>query len=66
LVLEYADGGSLQSYLKNNFQGLNWDNKFELAHQLASSVLWLHGKGIIHRDLVIIIFNLINFFFLSE
>ena len=54
LILEYADGGSLQSYLKNNFQSLSWDNKFDLAYQLASSVLWLHSKGITHRDLVII------------
>jgi serine/threonine protein kinase len=51
--MEYADSGSLRNYLKNNFKSLNWENKYNLAYQLASAVLCLHNEGIVHRDLVI-------------
>ena len=50
--MEYADGGSLQSYLKKNFDDLSWEDKFKLAHQLSCAVLCLHREGIVHRDLV--------------
>ena len=50
--MEYADGGPLRSYLKENFSDLTWDNKYELAWQLASAVSCLHYEGIVHRDLV--------------
>ena len=53
LVMEYADGGSLRSYLNKNFNYLTWENKHNLAYQLASAVLCLHNEGIVHRDLVI-------------
>ncbi|RGB27427.1 hypothetical protein C1646_658087 [Rhizophagus diaphanus] len=49
--MEYADSGTLRDYLKNNFHRLTWDNKYNLASQLACSVLCLHEKGIVHRDL---------------
>ncbi|RGB31567.1 kinase-like domain-containing protein, partial [Rhizophagus diaphanus] len=51
LVMEYADGGTLRSYLKKNFGGLTWENKYNLAYQLACAVLYLHDKGVAHRDL---------------
>ncbi|GBC10037.1 hypothetical protein RclHR1_00930015 [Rhizophagus clarus] len=51
LVLEYADGGTLQTYLRENFQKLTWENKFDLAYQLACAILCLHNNGIMHRDL---------------
>ncbi len=31
IVMEYADGGSLQSYLEENFNKLGWNNKYQLA-----------------------------------
>ena len=52
LVIEYADGGSLQSYLKKNFNKLEWSDKYQLAFQLASAVTCMHNEGIIHCDLV--------------
>ena len=52
LVLEYADGGSLYSYLKENFDKLEWSDKYQLASQLASAVECIHNEGIIHCDLV--------------
>ena len=53
MIIEYADAGSLRNYLKNHFQRLTWNDKYNLAYQLASAVLCLHNKGIVHRDLVI-------------
>jgi serine/threonine protein kinase len=52
LVLEYANNGTLNSYLSEHFNELDWNEKFLLALQLASAVEFLHEKDIIHRDLV--------------
>ena len=57
--MEYADGGTLQSYLNEHFDKLTWHDKFNLALQLAYSVLCLHDEGIVHHDLVIV-YNVIN------
>ncbi|GET02861.1 kinase-like domain-containing protein [Rhizophagus clarus] len=51
LVLEYADSGTLESYLSNHFDELDWKDKYRLAFQLASVVECLHECDIIHRDL---------------
>ena len=56
LVLEYADNGTLNTYLNKHFNELNWNDKYQLAFQLASAVECIHGCGIVHRDLVIIYF----------
>ena len=52
LVLEYADGGSLYSYLQKNFNKLEWSDKYRLALQLAHAIECVHNEGIIHCDLV--------------
>ena len=59
MVLEYANGGTLNNYLNKHFNELVWDDKFKLALQLASAILCLHECGIIHRDLVILNFKII-------
>ncbi|GBC09615.1 hypothetical protein RclHR1_00900001 [Rhizophagus clarus] len=51
LVMEYADSGTLRNFLKEYFSDLNWDDKFNLAIQLAYAVTCLHDEGIVHRDL---------------
>ncbi|GBC32861.2 kinase-like domain-containing protein [Rhizophagus irregularis DAOM 181602=DAOM 197198] len=51
LVMEYADSGTLKDYLKKNFNNLTWDDKYNLAYQLACAVSCLHNEGIVHRDL---------------
>ena len=51
--MEYADGGSLNNYLKENFKNLTWDDKYKLGYQLSSAVSYLHDKEIVHCDLVI-------------
>ncbi|CAB4417609.1 unnamed protein product [Rhizophagus irregularis] len=51
LVLEYADSGTLNKYLSNHFNELNWYDKLSLALQLAKALQHLHDKDIIHCDL---------------
>ncbi|CAB4495541.1 unnamed protein product [Rhizophagus irregularis] len=51
LVIEYAENGTLRKYLKENFDNLTWDDKFNLAFQLVHAVSCLHDDGIVHRDL---------------
>ncbi|GES81544.1 kinase-like domain-containing protein [Rhizophagus clarus] len=51
LILEYADSGSLYSYLKENFTKLEWDDKYCLALQLANAIECIHNEGIVHCNL---------------
>ncbi|KAF0552259.1 calmodulin-dependent protein kinase [Gigaspora margarita] len=50
-VLEYADSGTLRSYLRNNFKNLSWHDKINFALQIARAIKCLHVEGIIHCDL---------------
>ena len=51
--MEHADSsGTLQDYLKVCFNNLTWDDKFNLALQLANAVSCLHDERIVHCDLV--------------
>jgi len=59
--MEYADGGNLQSYLEKNFNNLSWDNKIDLAFQIAKGLSYLHNENILHKDLVSIVFLFILF-----
>ncbi|PKC61342.1 kinase-like protein [Rhizophagus irregularis] len=51
LVLEYANNGTLNTYLNKYYNKLGWDNKFRLALQLVRAVEYLHDNDIIHCDL---------------
>ncbi|RIA82401.1 kinase-like domain-containing protein [Glomus cerebriforme] len=51
LVMEYADNGTLQEYLKKKFDILTWNDKINLGLQLAHAVSCLHDEEIVHRDL---------------
>ncbi len=53
LVLEYADSGTLSTYLNKYFNELDWNDRYQLALQLASVIKFIHEFGIIHCDLVI-------------
>ncbi len=52
-VLKYTDCNTLQNYLRKNFSKLTWNDKYNLAFQLAYAVSCLHDEGIVHQDLVI-------------
>lgn len=60
LVMEYADGGNLRSYLKEHFNNLTLNDKLNMALQLACAVSCLHDEEIVHRDLVIYSINLFD------
>lgn len=51
LVTEYAEGGTLRNYLKENFLSLNWLDKYRLALQLSSAIRYLHEREMVHKDL---------------
>ena len=52
LVLEYADGGTLDNYLRNNATTFKWESKLKFSREITSAILCLHDHNIIHRDLV--------------
>jgi serine/threonine protein kinase len=52
LVMEYANSGTLRNYLSEHFDNLTWNNKLDLAFQLANAISCLHDEDIVHHDLV--------------
>ncbi|CAB4481539.1 unnamed protein product [Rhizophagus irregularis] len=50
LITEYADGGNLRQYLKNQ-ENLTWNNKIKLAYQITEGIKYLHDKDINHQSL---------------
>ena len=50
--MEYADCGNLREYLEKRFLFLDWNQKYQLAIDIASGIHYLHNEKIIHRDLV--------------
>ncbi|RIA96744.1 kinase-like domain-containing protein, partial [Glomus cerebriforme] len=51
LIMQYANSGDLQNYLKNNFKNLTWNDKKKLAFQIADGLNYLHNEYVLHRDL---------------
>ncbi|CAG8547196.1 12418_t:CDS:2, partial [Acaulospora morrowiae] len=51
IVLNYANEGNLQSYLKKNWINLIWRKKIKFALDVANGLEHLHKFKIIHRDL---------------
>ncbi|CAB5299344.1 unnamed protein product [Rhizophagus irregularis] len=52
LVLEYADGGTLERYLRDNATTLiKWETQLKFASEIAAAISWLYYKKIIHGDL---------------
>jgi serine/threonine protein kinase len=51
-IVEYADNSTLRNYLSERFDNLTWNNKLNLAFQLANAISCLHDKEIVHHDLV--------------
>src|ERR1043166_1366629 len=49
--MEFAEGGTIRSYLEKNFSSLEWQDKYKLALQLSSAIEYLHDNGIVHNDL---------------
>ncbi|CAB5342275.1 unnamed protein product [Rhizophagus irregularis] len=51
LVMQFANGGDLRNYFKDNFKKLTWEDKKRLAFQIADGLNYLHNENVLHRDL---------------
>ncbi|CAG8625620.1 2810_t:CDS:2 [Ambispora gerdemannii] len=51
LVMQYANGGTLRSYLHTNFKYLTWQDKRRIAEEIANGLFCIHKENINHRDL---------------
>jgi serine/threonine protein kinase len=51
LITEYADGGTLRKTIKNTAKLFPWYLRISMARDIAAGMNYLHGQGIIHRDL---------------
>ncbi|POG68376.1 hypothetical protein GLOIN_2v1638132 [Rhizophagus irregularis DAOM 181602=DAOM 197198] len=49
--MEYANSGTLRNYLSECFENLTWNDKLNLALQLANAISFLHDNEIVHHDL---------------
>ncbi|CAB4446480.1 unnamed protein product [Rhizophagus irregularis] len=48
LVLEYADGGTLEKYLRENAITLiKWETQLKFANETAAAISWLHHNKMI-------------------
>ena len=52
MLLEYAAEGTLRKYLATNHEFLKWEDKYKLGLDITNALKFLHGRGIVHKDLV--------------
>jgi serine/threonine protein kinase len=52
LVLEYADSGTLENYLRKNAKTFDWRIQLKFAIEIARGISCLHDHKIVHGDLV--------------
>ena len=50
-VMQYADNGSLLSFLDQNINKLTWEMKLHHLWDIADYLKIIHGAGLVHRDL---------------
>ncbi|RIB00159.1 kinase-like domain-containing protein, partial [Gigaspora rosea] len=55
LVLQYANGGNLREYLSRKqiagIYRISWKELIQTAIEITEGLIYLHDKGIVHRDL---------------
>ncbi|KAF9975957.1 hypothetical protein BGZ73_000183 [Actinomortierella ambigua] len=49
LVMDYADGGSLQRAIKR--RRLGWPDRMRIAQEIIQGLAYIHHENILHRDL---------------
>ena len=50
MVMFYVENGSLNQYLKNNYNKLSLFRKLCLFRDIANGLKTIHNKGLIHKD----------------
>ncbi|CAB4433026.1 unnamed protein product [Rhizophagus irregularis] len=50
LIMEYASGGNLHNYLKENFANIKWITKLAILCQISDGLKTIHNENFIHRD----------------
>ncbi|GBC02159.1 hypothetical protein RclHR1_04490005 [Rhizophagus clarus] len=61
MVLEYAIGGSFNSYLVKNYENFNWFNGLKVLRDIINGLYEIHQKQMVHRD-----FHIGNILFMSD
>ena len=51
IVMQYADNGSILSYLDQNINKLTWSDKLRHLENIAFYLNNIHGAGLVHCDL---------------
>ena len=51
IVMQYADNGSLLSYLDQNINNLTWTKKLDYLRDIAYNLRTVHSMGLVHCDL---------------
>ncbi|KAG9292314.1 hypothetical protein G9A89_009126 [Geosiphon pyriformis] len=51
IVMEFAEHGDMRRYLSTNFHSMYWENKLEIARNIAFGLDSLHSSCMVHRDL---------------
>ncbi|KAG9299656.1 hypothetical protein G9A89_020827 [Geosiphon pyriformis] len=51
IVMKYANGGTLKSFLEKNSSNLTWQRRIKIATEIALGLCCIHKEGIAHRDL---------------
>src|SRR5437868_10990395 len=50
IVLDYAQGGDLRSFLKENHKVLKWEDRLRYATKISKDLKIIHEAGLIHGD----------------
>src|SRR5437016_3647173 len=51
IIMQYANNGSLLSYLDQNINKLTWKMKLQYLEHIATSLQSIHAMNLVHRDL---------------
>jgi len=51
ICMEYCEKGSLSRFITQNSGRIDFATKIKILHQIATGMLFLHSRNIIHRDL---------------
>ncbi|RIA80672.1 kinase-like domain-containing protein, partial [Glomus cerebriforme] len=50
IVMKYVEGGNLRQYLQKNYSKLEFKEKIDQLHRIASGLNSIHEQNWVHRD----------------